>query len=298
MSSEDAGEWLVLDVRLPPGDAEEGSEPGAAVSRALLELGGSSVREEGRSLRTWVPVPGELEAFLRRVRRRLAEVDARGELQLRWRRAPGRDWTELWKRGLGPRRVGRRMVVAPGWSEVEPGEGEVVVRVDPGMAFGTGEHGTTRGALRLLEDVVEPGDRVLDVGTGSGVLALAAARLGAEALGVESDGDAVRTARENVRRNGLEGRVEILELEATPALLRLLAPPEYELVVANILAPALTRLLPGLGAVVRPGGRMILGGVLEEERGEMEGAARRHGWVPEAEDRDDGWWTARYRRTS
>lgn len=296
-------EWLVLEVRLPE-TASEGRR--AAVGRALLDLGGSSLREEGRMLRTWLAPPESPGDFRARARARLREAGAgeRGAdggagaegsagLQLRWRRAPARDWSRRWREGLGPRRVGCRLVVAPGWSDVDPGDDEVVLRVDPGMAFGTGEHGTTRGALRLLERAVRPGDRVLDVGTGSGILALAAARLGARtSLGIESDGDAARTARENVRRNDLEDRVRILHLRATPTVLRLLAPPAFHVVTANILAPILRRLLPGFGAVIRADGRLILGGILEEERGEVLGAARGAGWRLESQVRDDGWWTA------
>lgn len=287
--------WLCLEVPAPPEGGEAGRRRRALVA-ALVRLGGGAVEEEGGALRTCLPAPDRPGAFLEDVRRRLAEAVEGPAPRVRWRWVEDRDWRRAWRRGLEPRRPGDRVVVAPSWSEPEADPGDVVVRIDPGMAFGTGEHGTTRGALRLLERAVSPGDRVLDVGTGSGVLAAAAAGLGAgRVVALEKDAGAAEAARENLRRNGAAGRCRVVRLEATPGLVRLLAPPLFDVVVANILAPVLRPLLGPFRAVAAEDGRLILGGVLEEEAEETVGPARRAGWRLADEDRDDGWWTGLFR---
>ncbi|MDE2640268.1 MAG: 50S ribosomal protein L11 methyltransferase, partial [Chloroflexota bacterium] len=135
--------------------------------------------------------------------------------------------------------------------------GEVVVDLEPGLAFGTGDHPTTRMALAALERTVHPGDRVLDFGTGSGVLACAAARLGAAAvLALDVDPQAVAAARRNVALNGLDG-VTVAQADAPPT-----GGAPYDVAVANISAGVIVQVLPALLAAVRPGGRCLLGGII------------------------------------
>jgi ribosomal protein L11 methyltransferase len=287
--------WLCLEVPAPAAGGEDGRRRRALVA-GLVRLGGGAVEEEDGSLRTFLPAPDRPGDVLEEARRRLAEAVDGPAPEVRWRWVDDRDWLRAWRRGLGPRRPGERVVVAPSWCEPEAGPDDVVVRIDPGMAFGTGEHGTTRGSLRLLERAVSPGDRVLDVGTGSGVLAAAAAGLGgARVVALEKDVGAAETARENLGRNGVAGRCRVVQLEATPGLLRLMAPPRFDVVAANILAPVLVPLLAPFREVAGDEGRLILGGILEEEAEETVGPARRAGWRLEEEDRDDGWWTGLFR---
>lgn len=312
--------WLALAVPVPPeatrdappSDAPEGAAgPGAAgeggdgpqaagdaggrrraVTRVLLELGGTAVEEDEGELRTFLPPPDDLDACLERAREALAGAVEGDPPELRWRWLENRDWAREWRQGVEPRRVGRRLVVAPGWSDPDVGPDDAVIRIDPGMAFGTGEHGTTRGTLRLLERSLEPGDRVLDVGTGSGVLAVAAVRLGADrVVALDRDREAVRTARANLARNDVLGRVRLLHMEAAPGPLRLLSPPRYEVVAANLHAAALVPLLDAFRQVVRDDGRLITGGILEGEAEAFAAAAREAGWRLAARDRDEGWWT-------
>lgn len=286
--------WLALDVPSPSGDEEDPRR--RALVAALVALGGTAVREREGSLRTFLPPPDDLRGFLDGARERLAAAVEGAPPEVRWSWVGGRDWRREWRRGLEPRRVGRRLVVTPSWADPPTEPGDAVVRIDPGMAFGTGEHGTTRGALRLLERAVDPGDRVLDVGTGSGVLAIAAALLGAgRVVALEEDRRAVGTARENVALNGVAGRVRLLRLEATPEVLRLAAPPRFDVVVANILAPVLSPLLEPFRAVTADEGRLILGGILEEEAEATVREARDAGWELEARNRDEGWWTGSFR---
>jgi len=163
------------------------------------------------------------------------------------------------------------------------------------MAFGTAEHGTTRGALRLLDRALAPGERVLDVGAGSAILAVAAALLGAaDVVAIEGDPIASEYARENIERNVVEGRVRWIEAWADPALLRRLGPADG--VLANIESGVLRRLLPGLWDALRPGGWLILSGLPAEE---WEGFAHdvvQGGFVLEATDEDGEWRSGWFRR--
>lgn len=173
------------------------------------------------------------------------------------------DWAEGWKQHFRPVRIGRRLIVRPSWEEVRVTPPEVLVTLDPGMAFGTGTHGTTRLCLEALAarfDGPQPPRRVLDVGTGSGILAVAAAALGAErVLACDIEPEACRTARENARRNGVDGVVEV-----TDAALETLE-MDFDLVLANILAEENIRLADALTSRLAAGGELVLSGILVEK---------------------------------
>jgi ribosomal protein L11 methyltransferase len=186
-----------------------------------------------------------------------------------------------------------RIVVKPTWTEWDRASGEIVVDIDPQMAFGTGEHATTRGCLRLLDVTVRPGDRVLDVGSGSAILAIAAALLGAgEVIAVEYDADANLNARDNLVQNGVERRVTILEQMADPALIEELG--TFDLITANILSGVIRPLLPAFREALRGAkeGRLIVSGILQSESDEVVAAATAAGFSLEAEDREVEWWSA------
>jgi ribosomal protein L11 methyltransferase len=198
--------WLELRARCPT--AGEGA---ALIADALVALGGRAVEERDGWYVTHLQEPADPDAWVAAVREALVEATGleRVEVVTAWQ--AHEDWAESWKRGLAPRRIGSRVVVRPSWSDPLPlGPDDVEVVLDPGMAFGTAEHGTTRGCLRLLERALRPGDRVLDIGAGSGILAVAAALLGAsEVIAVEGDTLACEALHENVAVNGCADRVRI-----------------------------------------------------------------------------------------
>jgi ribosomal protein L11 methyltransferase len=210
------------------------------------------------------------------------------------REHPEVDWTLAWREGLGVRRVGRFALV-PSWVAFDPAPGEHVIVIDPEMAFGSGEHGSTRAALALLDRHARPGDTVLDLGSGSGILTIAAARLGAaRAIGVEVDAESLPFAATNAERNGVSGKVVFLEGDAAQ-LTPLLAPADV--VVSNILRLINVALLPEIHEVLRPGGIAIFSGMEVSEAGLFRSPLVAAGFTIRSELVDETWWAVAAERT-
>jgi ribosomal protein L11 methyltransferase len=175
------------------------------------------------------------------------------------------DWAEAWKERLDVLRIGRHIVIRPSWRDYAPEPEDVVIQLDPGMAFGTGLHPTTQMCLIVIEELACPGATVLDLGTGSGILAIAAAKLGAgRVLAVDNDPVAVKTARGNVVTNGVQGAVNVVCGSLADV------PRSYHLVVVNILARVIVEMMQeGLANRVRPGGRLITAGIIADQEPEV-----------------------------
>ncbi|HEY3307880.1 MAG TPA: 50S ribosomal protein L11 methyltransferase [Desulfuromonadaceae bacterium] len=175
------------------------------------------------------------------------------------------DWSNSWKSNFKSLRVGKRLLIVPSWEQPLRRQDDIVLRLDPGMAFGTGGHETTRLCLELLERIMDEmptlhSPSVLDLGTGSGILAMAAVQLGAEKVcAMDIDPEAVEVARENLTINGL---VDQVELSTTP--LEAMT-DSFDIILANILAEELVRLAPHLAARLKPGGTLVLSGILSEK---------------------------------
>jgi ribosomal protein L11 methyltransferase len=225
----------------------------------------------------------------RALRQYLAEVRALGVLRGRAgvtvRARRGGQWAQRWKRHARPLRIGARLLIRPSWAQGHAPGGAAAIVLDPGMAFGTGGHPTTRLCLEALARHLAGGERVLDVGTGSGILAIAAAKLGAHRiLALDPDPIACRVARQNVWRNGVARRVRV-RARALPRG----AAGRYDVTVANLTALDLLVLLPSLARCVRFGGVLLLSGILRAQEGPVRRAARAAGLVPTAARRRAGW---------
>lgn len=268
------GGWTV--VRVIPGADPE------AVIAALFEAGAQGVQELDGTIITHAPTPFHAAQFTRAI------LGASADAHVETSPLPPVDWSEEWKRGLRVQTLGA-LSVAPPWLAADLDPAHTIV-IDPGMAFGTGEHATTRGVIRLLQRVIEPGDRVADLGAGSAILAIAAAKLGASHVAaIEIDPDAIGNAQENVERNDVADRVVVIEGDAA-TLLPLVAP--VRLITANIISSVLIELLPLMASAIAEDGHIILSGILFDERDMMTRVLSEAGWRIDAEDREDSWWSA------
>lgn len=202
------------------------------------------------------------------------------------------DWADSWKTYYHVTRVGERIVVKPSWEEHSPAENEIVIELDPGMAFGTGTHFTTRACLELLEDTVKGGEVVLDVGTGSGILAIAAAKLGAGIVSaIDNDGLAVDIARENVRMNGVEGRIGL-----DTAHFGDYGGPAADILIANITGDVIIALLPQIADHLKPGAVFIGAGINLTQWEILRPALIDSGFTVEKELYEEDWVAVKARR--
>ena len=203
------------------------------------------------------------------------------------------DWANTWKAYFPVLHVGSRTVIVPAWRRYRARDGEVTLRLDPGMAFGTGMHPTTRLCLAAIEERMEPESRVLDVGTGSGILSIAAARHGArEVVGIDVDPVAVVAARANVRLNRLARRITIVEANPTDSAdAQSAALERFDMVLANITARTNAQLAPFHAASLAPTGRLVLSGILADTA-EMVSAALQDVGLTVLDIEQDGDWVA------
>lgn len=267
--------WVSLHIDAPNDAMRE------RVIELLMAGGASAVQEVGAALLTHLPESAELESLCGSIALAGAAVQrtALGEV----------DWSTRWVTRVGAQRVGR-IAVAPPWMSEQIADAEIPILIEPAMAFGTGEHETTRGVLALMQSLVAPGSRVADLGSGSGVLAIAAAKLGAaRVVAIEMDPDAIGNATENVERNGVDQAVTVLQGDAA-ALLPLVAP--VSLVLANIISSVLMELSPLMHRALPPGGKAVISGILVSERDDMLASLAMDGWKLESELREGEWWSS------
>lgn len=253
----------------------------SAIIAALFAAGAESVQELDDGVVTHIR-----HADRDAIAARLRGVDLAASID--YAATPTTDWSREWRARITAHRLGRLVVTPPWLAESYRVEERIII--DPGMAFGTGEHETTRGVIRLMQDAVREGDVVADVGAGSAVLAIAAAKLGAaRVVAIEIDGDAIGNAEHNVRANFVADRVTVIEGDAS-ALLPLLAP--VRVILANLVASTIRDLLPAFRESLGGAGVAIISGMLAEERAEMERTLRAARWRVSASDEEGQWWSA------
>jgi ribosomal protein L11 methyltransferase len=228
-------------------------------------------------VKTYLPLDEQTEERRQRLEQAIWHLGRLRQVEpLQTRPIEERDWADAWKRYFFVHRVGERLVIVPSWRRHRSLAGDLIIRLDPGMAFGTGLHPTTRLCLRGLETRIQGGENVLDLGTGSGILAIAARKLGARhILAMDVDAMAVRVAGENARRNrvahAIETRLGSLPLGGAES-------EKFDLIVANISFRVLRELHPELRKALRPSGRALLSGVLEHDAPALIDALESAGW--------------------
>jgi ribosomal protein L11 methyltransferase len=321
--------WLELSVDVDPEAvesvsellAQHGYQGGVVIDQPIIAGadGPEYTYDTSRpvTLRTYLPLDESAEETRARVEHALWHF---GQMRpvgpLRVQQLEEQDWADAWKQHYTIQRIGERAVVVPSWLEYEQQPGDVVLRLDPGMAFGTGLHPTTQLCVALLERYLRPGCRALDLGCGSGILAITAAKLGAETvLALDTDPIAVKATRENVERNGVAELVQIaegslgggaalghwlgweqatsrksqaVETSDAPDDLR---PVTCDLIVANIIARVLAALAMDMAGALLPGGTLIASGIIAEREAEVVEAFAAAGLTP-IERRQEGDWVA------
>lgn len=302
--------WAELSLRVP----SESVEP---VSAVLTEAGCAGVvvddpsavssdpfaadeRDPRRSgpatVKAYLPVDDRLEAALDSIQtglQVLRENDLDPGDGLTLRHVDDETWADAWKAFFKPLRVGRRFVVKPSWEAWDAAPEDLIIEIDPGMAFGSGSHPTTRLCLQLLEEHAQPDERVLDWGTGSGILAVGAARMGAaEVRAVDLDPVAVRVAGENVERNGYEDRIRtaVASIEAVPA------DPPYDRVIANILPDPIIAGAAEIFTHLRPGGEAVISGIVDRRESDVITALEGAGLARERTLAEEDWRAFLFRR--
>jgi ribosomal protein L11 methyltransferase len=294
-----APDWLEISVEVSGIDSElaadllrQACSGGVAIEPAFrLDRAIDAYVVDGDApalVRGYLPSSAESDRIRRSLR--LALSMAPLQAQPRWRRArrvPEESWRDSWKKHFGIQRIGRALVIKPSWVSYASKGGETIIEIDPGMAFGTGQHPTTAMCLRALEDRVQSGMSVLDLGCGSGILSIAGAKLGAtRILALDLDPLAVKAATENAAANVASHSVDVQEGSLGPDM------PLFDIIVANISGLTLERLAPALAAALHsPGGVLIASGFLEDAVTALSRAFADAGLTVE-QVIDDGLWRA------
>lgn len=202
------------------------------------------------------------------------------------------DWNENWKKYFHATEIGKRLTIVPSWEEYDNRENRVLLHIDPGAAFGTGTHATTSLCLELLQDYIKDGSAMLDIGCGSGILAIASVLLGAEyAVGVDIDAQSVKTARENAEINGVSDRTEFIVGDLAEKV-----SGRFPVVCANIVADVVIRLLDGAEKYIADGGVLIVSGIIDIRENDVLEAAKRHGYEISQKRYRDNWCAFALRR--
>jgi len=270
MENRNAVKWVEVTIRELDGEGTEATfdvlnrwgHGGAVIEHLVRDSQHENLLPPCTTVRAYFPMDGTESQVQEKIEREIWHLSQLYPLpNPGFRVVDHEDWANAWKKHYGVQRIGHRLVVVPSWQETHVASGDIVIRVDPGQAFGTGLHPSTRLCLLQLERLVHRPARVLDVGTGSGILAIAAAKLGAgEVMALDTDSVAVSAAQENAKKNSVEHRVRVQQGTIGDVSEQL----PWDIIVVNILAEAIAEMMPVLVERLSPKGHLILSGIIEE----------------------------------
>lgn len=246
--------------------------------------------------KAYLPVNGELEGRIQTLRQEINALESRGvntaPAVLTTAELQDEDWSDTWKQYFHTEKPGERVVIKPTWEEYAPQGDEVVIELDPGAAFGTGTHATTSMCIRQLEKLVKPGMTVFDVGTGSGILSIISAKLGAKNIqAVDYDDSVLKIVEENLEQNNVQ---EIISVAQSDLMQNVHG--KAELVIANIIADIIIRLFDQLDEHLEQGGTLLTSGIIEDRIEDVLAAAEAHGYGVVERLENKGWACITFKR--
>ena len=246
--------------------------------------------------KAYLPVNGELEGRIQTLRQEIKALESRGvntaPAVLTTAELQDEDWSDTWKQYFHTEKPGERVVIKPTWEEYEPKDDEVVIELDPGAAFGTGTHATTSMCIRQLEKLVKPGMTVFDVGTGSGILSIISAKLGATNIqAVDYDDSVLKIVEENLEQNNVQVIISVAQSDLMQNV-----HGKAELVIANIIADIIIRLFDQLDEHLEKGGTLLTSGIIEDRIEDVLAAAEKHGYGVVERLENKGWACITFKR--
>ena len=246
--------------------------------------------------KAYLPVNGELEGRIQTLQQEIKALESRGvntaPAVLATAELQDEDWSDTWKQYFHTEKPGERVVIKPTWEEYEPKDDEVVIELDPGAAFGTGTHATTSMCIRQLEKLVKPGMTVFDVGTGSGILSIISAKLGAINIqAVDYDDSVLKIVEENLEQNNVQDIISVAQSDLMQNV-----HGKAELVIANIIADIIIRLFDHLDEHLEQGGTLLTSGIIEDRIEDVLAAAEAHGYGVVERMESKGWACITFKR--
>ena len=246
--------------------------------------------------KAYLPVNGELEGRIQTLQQEIKALASRGvntaPAVLTTAELQDEDWSDTWKQYFHTEKPGERVVIKPTWEEYAPQGDEVVIELDPGAAFGTGTHATTSMCIRQLEKLVKPGMTVFDVGTGSGILSIISAKLGAKNIqAVDYDDSVLKIVEENLEQNNVQDIISVAQSDLMQNV-----HGKAELVIANIIADIIIRLFDQLGEHLEQGGTLLTSGIIEDRIEDVLAAAEAHGYGVVERLENKGWACITFKR--
>lgn len=246
--------------------------------------------------KAYLPVNGELEGRIQTLQQEIKALASRGvntaPAVLTTAELQDEDWSDTWKQYFHTEKPGERVVIKPTWEEYEPKDDEVVIELDPGAAFGTGTHATTSMCIRQLEKLVKPGMTVFDVGTGSGILSIISAKLGAKNIqAVDYDDSVLKIVEENLEQNNVQDIISVAQSDLMQNV-----HGKAELVIANIIADIIIRLFDQLDEHLEQGGTLLTSGIIEDRIEDVLAAAEAHGYSVVERLENKGWACITFKR--